>query len=251
VSTDAGLTQVILIIEYDGTNYCGFQCQVNRPTIQAELELALKKLTGEKIRIRGASRTDTGVHAEGQVASFKTVSVLPPNTFVEGLNHYLPEDIAIKSARVAQTEIDVRRSAVSREYCYSINNSSTRSPLRQRFSHQVVVPLDVEAMSGASKELKGTHDFAAFASNVEDGKATVRRVYRVDLEKKDGLLNFNMTANAFLPHQIRNTVGSLLKVGTGKMNISEFCDMMKSKLPGTAGPMVPACGLCLKRINYS
>ena len=244
-------TKVILIIEYDGTVYHGFQMQAKLPTIQGEIERALGKLTGERRRVLAASRTDAGVHARGQVVSFRTGSHLPPATLVSGLNHYLPADIAVRAACRVADSVNVRRDAVSREYNYCILNSTTRSPIRRRFSYLVPGGLDIKAMNEACRVLVGEHDFTSFASHMEIGrKATVKNVYRARIEREGELVVFDMVANSFLPHQVRNTVGVLLKVGSGKMNTGEVIDITEARKPGLAGPTVPACGLFLERVNY-
>ncbi len=244
-------TKVVLIIEYDGTCYHGFQLQAELPTIQGELEEALSRLTGREHRVMAASRTDAGVHARGQVVSFRTGSRLPLQTFVGGLNHYLPGDIAVKAAYRVDDSFNVRRDAVSREYCYNILNSPTRSPLRRRYSYRVPGRLNIGAMNEAGEALVGKHDFVSFASRMEvRGKSTVRDVFRARVEREEELVIFNMVANSFLPHQVRNTVGMLLEVGAGKINVDEVRRIMEAKKPGLAGPTVPACGLHLMRINY-
>jgi tRNA pseudouridine38-40 synthase len=199
----------------------------------------------------GASRTDAGVHAKGQVVSFKTRAPFPARTFVNGLNYYLPGDIAIKAAYRVGGSFNVRRDAVSREYKYYILNNFTRSPIRSGFSYFVRGYLGIEAMNQACQTLVGEHDFISFASSLEVGvKKTVRRVYRADVERDEELVVFNIQANSFLPHQVRNTVGALIKVGLAKMSIDDFCAIIEVKKPGLAGPAVPACGLCLMRVNY-
>jgi tRNA pseudouridine38-40 synthase len=244
-------TRIVLIIEYDGTNYHGSQLQANAPTIQGELEKALRKLTGEKTRIKAASRTDAGVHARGQVVGFTTKSDLPLTAFVEGLNHYLPPDIAVKEAYKVDDPFDVRRGAISREYKYYILNSPTRSPMRQKFSYRVTGDLDTEAMNQACQALIGKHDFASFVTGADTGKRrTVRNVYKAAIEQDGDMIVLDMVANSFLPHQVRNTVGSLVKVGQGKMKVDEFYNMIEARTPGLAWPTAPACGLCLMRINY-
>jgi len=244
--------RIALVVEYDGTNYNGSQLQVNQPTIQAELEKALKNLTGEKVRITAASRTDSGVHARAQVVSFRTTAKLPLEAFVHGLNHFLPDDIAVKSAYKTALTFNARRMAMSREYTYSILNCATRSPLTARYAHRIIGDFDIEAMNGAAQLLVGTHDFASFASEIGDEteKSTVRRVYRADVVKKDEMIIFRITANAFVRHQIRNTAGTLVQVGLGKMSITEFARLLKVKQPGLAGPALPASGLCLEQVNY-
>jgi len=243
-------TKIVLVIEYDGTGYYGFQLQATVPTIQGEMEKALWKLTQERIRVIAASRTDAGVHAKGQVVSFRTDSPLPLPAFVSGLNSYLPADIAVKAAYRVDDAFNVRRNAVSREYNYYILNSPTRSPTRRSFSYLVKGNLDVEAMNEACQALVGKHDFASFITGLNIIKNTLRTVYRAVIEKKGNLAIFNMVANSFLPHQVRNTVGALVRVGLGKMTISEFRSIIEARQPGLAGPTVPARGLCLMRINY-
>ena len=238
-------------MEYDGTRYHGSQLQANMPTIQEETEKALWKLTGEKTRVNTASRTDAGVHAKGQVVSFRTKSSLPPQTFVNGLNYYLPNDIAVKRAHKVDDSLNVRRSAVSREYNYYILNSSTRSPLQENFAYRVTGHLDIEAMNQACQTLIGKHDFASFASSLGgEIKSTVRRVYKAEVKKDGDVIIFNIIANSFLPHQVRNTLGALIRVGQGKMSADEFHRLIEAKQPGLAGPTAPARGLCLMQINY-
>lgn len=247
----ATTTKIVLIMEYDGTQYHGFQLQAAPPTIQGETEEAIWKLTGERIRVISASRTDAGVHAKGQVASFRTGSRLSPQTFVKGLNYYLPKDIAVKAAYKVKDSFNVRRDAISREYSYYILNSPTRSPLRERFYYLFSGQLDIYAMNQACQALIGEHDFASFVTSFESRlKSMVRRVYQAEVKREEEMVIFSMVANSFLPHQVRNTVGALIEVGRGKMSIDEFYSIMEAKKPALAGPTVPACGLCLMQVNY-
>ena len=200
----------------------------------------------------GASRTDAGVHAKGQVVSFMTESHLPLETFVKGMNYYLTGDIAVKAAYRVADGFDVRRRAVSREYNYYILNVKTRSPLKRRYAYLVPWALDIGAMNEACGVLIGTHDLASFASRLEDEKkSTVRNVIHAGVARQDKeSVVFNIVANSCLPHQVRNTVGVLLGVGSGKMNIDEVRSIMEARQPGLAGPTVPGYGLCLERVNY-
>ena len=245
-------TRIILVVEYDGTDYHGSQLQTNAPTVQGEIEKALNMLTGETIRIKMASRTDAGVHARGQVVGFNTSATIPLKSFVDGLNHHLPQDIAVKEACRADDDFDVRRRAVSREYKYYILNSRTRSPLRQRFSYRVNDNLDIEAMNRACQALIGRHDFASFVASAETArqKRTVRDVYKAEITRDGDMITFDMVANSFLPHQIRNRAGSLIRVGQGRMTVEEFYSLVEARTPGLAGPTAPAEGLCLTRVNY-
>ncbi|MFC1860273.1 tRNA pseudouridine(38-40) synthase TruA [Chloroflexota bacterium] len=243
--------KIVLIVEYDGTLYHGFQLQATLPTIQGEIEEAIRRLIGERLRVIAASRTDAGVHARGQVVSFRTESPLSPQTFVNGLNYYLPGDIAIKAAYKVDGAFNVRHDAISREYNYYILNSFTRSPIREGFCYRVGGKLNIEAMNQACLTLIGKHDFISFASSIgAEIKNTVRRVYQAEMEKDGEMTIFNMVANSFLTHQVRNTVGALIRVGLGRMKVNEFCSIMGMKKPSMAGPSVPARGLCLVRVDY-
>jgi len=238
----------VLIMEYEGTRYRGSQYQDNGPTIQGETERAIERLTGEKVRIAAASRTDAGVHARGQVVSFRTKSGFPPKTWVRALNHYLPSDIAVKAAYEVDGDFDVRRDAWGREYRYSILNSCTPSPLMRRFTHLLPHLLDVPSMNRACQVLVGEHDFAPFCTAVSG--STRRRVYRAEVSREGDLVTFDMQANSFLPRQVRNTVGALVKVGLGKMKVEQFWELAESGQPGAMCTAAPAKGLCLMRVNY-
>jgi tRNA pseudouridine38-40 synthase len=244
-------TRLALVIEYNGARYAGSQVQDDLPTIQSEIEKALLALTGETIRVSLAGRTDTGVHAHGQVASFMTASGLTDYTFISGLNHYLPEDIAVKSARRVSDDFDPRRHAVKREYEYLILNSDTRSAIWHSRAHQVPGSLDIEAMNAACALLIGEHDFASFASSVDDPeKSTIRSMYEAKVTREGDMIIIRLVASAFLPHQVRNTVGALVRVGQGKMTPAGFQGIMNIREFGLAGPSVPACGLYLKKVYY-
>ncbi|MCJ7426030.1 MAG: tRNA pseudouridine(38-40) synthase TruA [Dehalococcoidales bacterium] len=247
----AETTKILLVMEYDGTRYHGFQWQDGLPSIQGELEKALTRLTGERRRVISASRTDAGVHARGQVVSFRTGSALSTHSFVGGLNHYLPTDIAVKAAYRINDAFNVRREAISREYSYYILNRPTRSPIREGFAYLVAGKLDIEAMNQACLALVGEHDFASFAGrNGASVKSTVRRVFRAVVEREGELVIFNIAASSFLLHQVRNTVGALIRVGLGKVTLDEFNSIIEARELALAGPTAPAYGLCLNRVNY-
>ena len=245
-------TRIVLVVEYNGTHYHGSQWQANAPTIQGEIEKALKMLTGEKIRVKMASRTDAGVHARGQVVGFDTASPLPLSAFIDGLNHYLPEDIAVRETYRVAEDFDVRRGAVSREYKYYILNSPTRSPLHNGFSCRVEGRLNAAAMNRACQALLGRHDFASFVASEVTArqKRTVRDVLKARTSRDGDMVVFEMVADSFLPHQVRNTVGPLIRVGQGRMTVGEFSEIVAARTPGLAGPMAPPEGLCLERVNY-
>jgi tRNA pseudouridine38-40 synthase len=249
---DSEIRRLVLIVEYRGSNYFGFQLQLNLPTVQGELEKALYRLTGEKTRVSSASRTDTGVHAKEQVVSFKTKSAIVLDKFISGLNYYLPVDIAVKAAYRVEDSFNVRRKAVSREYKYYILNSRVRSPMWEDYSFLVSGELDIEAMSKAARQLVGEHDFASFTSNLGvELKSTIRRVYEACFDRDGEMVIFSIKANSFLPHQVRNTIGALVRVGQGKMTGEEFHSIMDARKLGLAGPAAPARGLCLMKVNYN
>jgi tRNA pseudouridine38-40 synthase len=242
--------RVALIIEYDGTLYAGSQRQAGNSTVQACLEEAMLKLTGEEIKISLAGRTDAGVHARGQVGSFSTKRQLPLTAFIHGLNFYLPADIAINGARTVHGAFDPRRQAISREYEYLILNRATRSPLWRNRAYHVACELNLESMNEAASTLIGRHDFASFTTDMKS-KSTVRHVYKAGFRREDVLVIFLIAGNAFLPHQVRRIVATLLKVGQGKLAVPEFYRILQAHKAGLADLTAPACGLYLNKVVYN
>jgi tRNA pseudouridine38-40 synthase len=216
------------------------------------LEAAVARLTGEKIRIHLASRTDAGVSAAEQVASFRTSLRLPGRTVADALNHFLPADIAVKKVFRVPDTFDVRRHAVSREYRYRILNTRIPSPLRERHSYRVYGELDIAAMEQAVGKLVGEHDLAAFASKLgRRPGTTIRRILAAGLTSEGEELVFRIVAKSFLPHMVRNIVGVLVKIGTGRLTVAEFEKLLSAAVPGSAGPAAPGKGLCLIKVNYA
>jgi tRNA pseudouridine38-40 synthase len=252
VSADDGgrpaVRRVALVLEYDGTAYRGSQYQENGPSIQAQLESAVEKLTGSAVRAAFAGRTDAGVHALGQVAAVDVASRLTPTELVNGINHFLPADIAVREAREVAVEFDPRRHARSRTYRYRIDNRPVRSPLTRERAWHVPRPLDVEAMQRAAALLDGAHDFAAFAGSYAG--PTERTLRRCEVGGSCGRMVVEMEAEAFLPHQVRRTVGPLVEVGLGRMTGPRLVALLDEARPSSAGPAAPACGLYLVRIAY-
>jgi tRNA pseudouridine38-40 synthase len=240
--------RVALVLEYDGTGYHGSQYQENGPSIQGELESAVRQLTGVAVRALFAGRTDAGVHALGQVAAFDIESRLTPAELVNGINHFLPEDIAVREAREVDAGFDPRRYARSRTYRYRIDNRPVRSPLTRARMWHVPRPLDTAAMQRAAALLEGAHDFAAFAGPY-DG-STRRTLGRCAVSRGCRGVAVEMEAEAFLPHQVRRTVGPLVEVGLGRMSEGDLAGLLIEAKPSSAGPAAPACGLYLVRIAY-
>jgi tRNA pseudouridine38-40 synthase len=240
--------RVALLLEYDGTAYRGSQYQDNGPSIQAELESSIEKLTGEQRRVAFAGRTDSGVHALGQVATFVTGSRLSAGELRRGINHFLPQDIVVRAAQEVDLAFDPRRDARRRVYRYRIDTRPVRSPLlRDRVWH-VGRKLDLEAMREAARALEGPHDFAAFAGPYE-GK-TKRTLRRCEVSEACGLVAIEMEAEAFLPHQVRRTAGPLVEIGAGRLSMSGLRVLLEGAKPSSAGPAAPACGLYLLRVEY-
>jgi tRNA pseudouridine38-40 synthase len=242
-------SHIALVVEYDGTRFCGFQHQSGVLTIQGELEKAITKLTGELRRVSAASRTDAGVHARGQVVSFRTKACHEPMVFVSALNHYLPDDVSVKEAYKVADGFNPRRHATSRKYEYHILNSRTRSALQTYRMWQVPQPLNVGAMNEASRKLEGSHDFGSFVTHYEKG-GTRRTVQEARFEQQDDLIVFHVAANSFLAHQVRNTVGTMVRIGQGKLDVDYVTCLLEAGKPGAAGPTAPAHGLYLMKVNY-
>ena len=244
--------RLALIVEYDGAGYHGFQLQPNAPTVQGALEEAIHKLTGERVRVKAAGRTDAGVHAVGQVVTFDTSSTLPPNTVVDALNHHLPADVAVREAHPVGPDFDPRRRALVRTYRYTVLNDRVRSPLLRRRTCLLGHHLDVDRMRDAAALLVGEHDFARFSGPLADGQAsTVRRVYDAEVRRECRLITFDVSANAFLPHQVRRMAGALVEVGRGKLPLEGFAKLLDGKRGCGGAPSLPPHGLCLMRVEYA
>jgi tRNA pseudouridine38-40 synthase len=248
VSGQQPLRRIALLLEYDGSRYGGSQIQKNAPSIQGELETALHQLTGERLRVAFASRTDAGVHARGQVAAFSTAATLAADVFVRGLNAWLPDEIAVRAAVETAERFDPRRHARSRTYRYTIYNGRVRSPFRRASAWHVPKPLDTDAMQEAAAALVGEHDFAAFSR--PEGVATVRCMRRCDVTRRGPLVIVEMEANAFLRQQVRRTVRALVQVGSGRLSVAEFVELLRRAEPASSGRLAPAHGLSLLRVAY-
>jgi tRNA pseudouridine38-40 synthase len=242
---------VKLIISYDGTRYVGWQLQANGPSIQAEVERALATLHKEPVRVTGAGRTDAGVHALGQVASFAVERPLPVPAYVKGMNAHLPEDVAVREAEVRESPFDARRDALGKRYRYRIENLPTRQPLTRLQAWQVFRPLDVGAMRSAAATLLGRHDFGAFRAADCDAAHGVRELRRLDvLEGPPGSIEVVAEATAFLKHMVRNVVGTLVEVGLGARSAGSMPDLLDSRDRRLAGRTAPPQGLLLDEVFY-
>lgn len=253
-AADGQVRRIALVVSYEGTDYAGFQFQTNAPTIQGELEKAIFNLTGTNRRIRGASRTDAGAHACGQVVDFITDSALESQVFISGLNYYLPESIRVNVAIEIPLEFHARYSATFREYRYSILNRATPSPLLRRTHHLETTPLDLTNMRTASSSLLGTRDFRQIAAGHPADKSAVRSVSRWEVNDHPampGVIIVDCAANGFLRYQIRKANAVLVEIGKGKLPVHAMAEALagRTQLQRQIHTL-PAKGLCLKSVRY-
>ena len=239
-----------LTIEYDGTNYCGWQLQNQGPTIQGVLEEALVRLLGEPIRLRAAGRTDAGVHALGQVACVRLNRQVGLYAFQKGINALTPPDIVVKKIEVVPEDFNPRRDAKSRVYLYRIWNYPWPSAFCGPYSWHIAFPLDLTAMERATAHFVGTHDFSSFQATGSDARHPVRTVLENSWRREDGFLVYTIEAHAFLRHMVRNIVGTLVEVGRGAMSIERFLEVFHAHDRTLAGPTAPAQGLFLVEVKY-
>ena len=239
--------RLLAIVEYDGTDFKGFQLQARKRTVQGELEHALHQVTGEKIRVIGAGRTDTGVHAQGLGVHWDTNWDRPLTELLRALNAVLSTDIAIHDLIEVPGDFSARFSATSRTYRYTILNQLVRSPLAERYALTVAGSLDEQSMNAAAQVLIGTHDFGAFGSPPK-GINTVREMFRAQVWRDGDRVLVELEANAFLYRMVRRIVGTLLQVGKGRLNVAEFAEVLAKRR--RAGDAVPPHGLCLIKVKY-
>ncbi len=250
------MRNIRVVIEYDGTDYFGFQYQPGVPTIQGELERVLEKILKQKVIVYGSGRTDAGVHAAGQVINFRTEGSIPTDRVCVAMNSLLPKDIAAVEASDVDDDFHARYSAISRLYKYDILNRGVRSALEGRFSWHVDMPLDYDAMRVGAECLVGVHDFSSFwcsrGVDRSDWKENcpVRNMISVDVTKSGEHVIIEMRANAFLRSMVRVIVGTLVDVGLGRLSGSEVCRVLEAKDRSAAGKTAPPQGLCLKEVEY-
>jgi tRNA pseudouridine38-40 synthase len=245
------MRNIKLLIEYDGTNYLGWQVQPRGPTIQGTLEEKLRLLTGELIQLIGSGRTDSGVHALGQVAHFKTQSQMDIGSMQRALNSLLPHDIVIQKIEEVEEGFHARRHSKSKLYEYRILNRNLRSAIHRGYVWHIPQKLNLMEMRKATRRLVGEHDFSSFRSVGSSTRTTVRRVIRAEWKRRqDDLIRFEIEANGFLKQMVRSIVGTLVEVGKGRIDAAEFRKILDSKDRRKAGPTAPAQGLFLKEVKY-
>lgn len=240
---------ILLTISYDGTNYCGWQRQDNAIAVQQRLEEGLSKLMGYEIKTAGASRTDSGVHALGQCATFFVDSLsIPVSNLPQVINRYLPKDISIQSAVEVNDSFNPRFDTRDKTYRYQIYNARHPNPLLSRYSAFVSGRLNVDKMIELSDQFIGTYDFAAFCSTGSNAKTTVRTVFDCKVSQNDNLISITVIGNAFLYNMVRIMAGTLLFVGMGKIN--DISAVIASKDRKMAGKTMPPEGLTLVEVTY-
>jgi tRNA pseudouridine38-40 synthase len=252
------MRNIKLVLEYDGAAFFGFQRQPGKPTVQEALEKALSAFFDHPVKISAASgRTDTGVHAEGQVVNFRTGSGRELSHIQRGANAYLPSAIVVKSAVEVPADFHARYSARSKVYEYRVWNSPFRAPLLAGRAYHVPFRLDLAAMRKAARHLSGRHDFRSFTSEAavlkgrSSRKVSFTRTLRpIRIKKENGLLVFRFEGDGFLYHMVRNIMGTLLEVGRGKRQPSDIPSMLKAKSRCFSGQTIPSCGLTLIKVFY-
>lgn len=239
-----------LIIEYDGTNYCGWQRQNNVMTIQEKVERAIEEITDEKALITGSSRTDAGVHAKGYTGNFYTDSKIAVEKFSGAINSKLPRDIVIIHACEVPYEFHSRYNSIGKMYSYTIINRRVAVAVGRNYIYHHQRILNVEDMKLGALYFMGTHDFSAFKNLGSSVKTSVRTITMLDVIKNEDVIKIYIAADGFLYNMVRIIVGALIRVGEGKIKPNEIKDIIESKERSKAGKAVPSCGLCLEEVFY-
>ena len=245
------MRNIKLLVEYEGTDYAGWQAQKNGPSIQGSIVEAVKRLTGEDATVFGASRTDAGVHAHGQVACFNTASSIPLPNFRSGLNMFLPADIVVNEAIEAPFDFDPRRRSLGKTYVYRVLNRPYPSALLRRFAWFVGRPLDIDLMRDAARHMIGEKDFTSFRAAESDSLHSMREVRSVIIRAADGgVIEFEVKGNAFLRHMVRIMVGTLVDVGRGRISPGDIPMIIDARDRCSAGMTAPPHGLTLMSVDY-
>jgi len=242
--------RVALGVEYDGSPFCGWQSQSDGQTVQDMLQLALSQITKEPISVIAAGRTDTGVHALEQVVHFDTQVGRPLTAWVRGVNSLLPESIAVRWAHPVPDEFHARFSAQGRSYRYLLANHAVRPAIQAGKVGWFHTPLDVSAMQVAARSLLGEHDFSAFRASQCQAKSPVKHLYQLDIRRQVDMLIFDVSADSFLHHMVRNIVGCLVYVGKGKYPSEWLAEVLAGRERSSAAPTFAPDGLYLRKIAY-
>ena len=237
-------------IEYDGSNYSGWQLQVGQDSIQARLEAALERIFRQAVRVHGSGRTDAGVHALGQVAAFDLPRHFDPNDLQRAMNALLPADIAIIKADAVRDDFDPRRDARLRAYEYRVLNQERRSAFDFRYAWLMTAPLDLGAMNEAARRFIGEHDFASFRSLGSDETTTMRRVYASEWRRDGNRFVYRVEASSFMRHMVRTMVATMIEAGRGKIAPAQVTALIEACDRSIAPASAPPCGLYLVEVRY-
>lgn len=248
---EGGRRRYAAVVGYDGTEFFGFQRQARERTVQAVLEEALKLLLGHETRVAGAGRTDSGVHARGQVISFVTDKAIPPRGMPGALARYLPRDVVVSSAFWVPEDFDPQRDAVSKTYVYRVWAGGSPDPLWQRYAAWHRGQLDIDLMGKAASEFVGRHDFASFRALGSSARTTEREVFRSEVTvQPDGLISFTVEADGFLYRMVRLMAGTLVDVGRGHLPPGAVGELVRIPGQGVRGQCLPGHGLCLEKVWF-
>ncbi|TJX14072.1 tRNA pseudouridine(38-40) synthase TruA [Tissierella creatinini] len=244
------MKNIKLIIEYDGTNYSGWQNQENAVTLQEVIEKSIGQITGEIVRLIGSGRTDGGVHALGQVANFLTNSTIPGEKFKKVLNNVLPEDIAIIDSMEVDMDFHSRFSATRKRYRYVIYNGNMPSPIHRYYSLHYKYDLDIDRMKQGAQYLIGEHDFESFMNKGSIVKDTIRTIYEINIYRQGNFIEITIEGNSFLKYMVRNIVGTLIVIGNKRKEPQDILNILRAKNREAACKTAPPCGLFLEKVYY-
>lgn len=244
------MRNIRLLIEYDGSNYAGWQIQKNAKSIQGVLESALKRITGKKTRLISCGRTDAGVHAKGHVTNFRTKSKIPLVNLQKGLNSLLPRDIVIKEVKEVPLNFNARYNAKSKIYRYTILNRPHPAALFRDYFYYVPYKLNLSSMKREARPLLGRHNFKSFQAADKKERSSIRTIKVLRIERKADYIVIEIEADGFLYNMVRNIVGTLIEIGRGRFKSGSMKKILKAKNRNLAGPTAPAKGLCLAEVRY-
>lgn len=240
----------MLILEYDGTSYNGWQYQDNRPSVQQAVEKAILIVTGESVSLKGSGRTDAGVHALGQVANFHTAATIPGEKFKYALNNELPDDIRVLDSKDVDLSFHARFGATHKRYRYRIYTGEVERPTLRNFCYHFKYQLDVDAMRYAADHFIGTHDFKSFKGRRSITKTTIRKINKIDIKQKGDIIDIWIDGDSFMRNMVRIMVGTLLEIGNSQRERDSIPCILEQRDRNCAGHTAPAKGLFLEKVYY-
>ena len=245
-----GLSNLRLTLEFDGTEFCGWQSQTNGRTVQGVIEEAIARVTGETVRVTGCSRTDAGVHARGFVMNFYSATTIPADRLRYPLNNVLPPDLRVLDSRIVGSSVHARKDARAKTYRYQFLNRDTEPAIGRAYLTLEKGPLDETAMAEALTLFPGTHDFSAFRSLGSSVRSTVRTIHRAEFSREEDLFTLTLEGDGFLYNMVRIIAGTLMEVGHGSRSLQSVREALTTGERHLAGKVAPARGLCLESVRY-